>query len=408
MASTSLTLLLGPHAEGVLTAALRECGSAIDHLRLADVRVQPDGSVRTRYIADVRRSDGARTCEALVAATGAYVPAGATVVAGEHLGEHVEVGVWRFAQDPVLPALQIVEDPTRVADLFSAHGVALARTPRIVVRAYRPAQRAVLEVSDGRSRWFVKVVKPTAVAGLRLRHDLLAARLPVPRVLAETADGMLVLTEAPGMLLRDRLIGNAAPGSAALPSPAELEQLLDDLPEDLLRLPSHRSVLQRVHDSARVLGICAQSDPTVSAALAVELASEANRLVDQVLAASPEPAETHVPVHGDFYHNQLLSDGSQVSGVLDVDTAGPGERADEWATLIAYLSVLGMSHAQARRYCNEVQTYAERRIDPRDLHRRAAAVVLGLVTAPFRARLADWPRYAAGRLALAREWLQME
>jgi aminoglycoside phosphotransferase len=405
MASTSLTLLLGPHAEGVLTAALRECGAAIDHLRLADVRVQPDGSVRTRHIADVRRSDGARTCEALVAATGAYVPAGATVVAGEHLGERVEVGVWRFAQDPALPALQIVEDPTRVADLFSAHGVALARAPRIVVRAYRPAQRAVLEVSDGRSRWFVKVVKPAAVAGLRLRHDLLAARLPVPRVLAETADGMLVLTEASGMLLRDRLIGNTASGFAALPSPAELEQLLDDLPEDLLRLPSHRSVLQRVHDSARVLGICAQSDPTVSAVLAVELASEANRLVDQVLAASPGPAETHVPVHGDFYHNQLLSDGSQVTGVLDVDTAGPGERADDWATLIAYLSVLGMSHLPARQYCSEVLAYAERRVDPRVLRRRTAAVVLGLASAPFRARLVDWPSHAASRLALAREWL---
>ena len=112
-----------------------------------------------------------------------------------------------------------------------------------------------------------------------------------------------------------------------------------------------------------------------------------------------------MPVHGDFYHNQLLTDGAHVSSVLDIDTAGPGERADEWATLIGYLSVLGMSHAPARRYCDEMLAYTERRIDPRDLHRRTAAVVLGLATWPFRARLTDWPGYAAGRLALAREWL---
>jgi hypothetical protein len=104
------------------------------------------------------------------------------VVTGEHLGERVEVGMWRFAQDPALPALQIVEEPTRIADLLSAHGVPLAGQPTIVVRAYRPAQRAVLEVSDGRSRWFVKVVNPPAAADLRVRHDLLAARLPVPPV----------------------------------------------------------------------------------------------------------------------------------------------------------------------------------------------------------------------------------
>lgn len=405
MAINSLALFLGPHAEDVLTAAIGECGADMEELRLADVRVQPSGAVRARYVADVRRKDGSRTREALVAASGDHIPTGAAVVAGQHLGERLEVGVWRFAQDPVLPALQMVEDPTRVADLLSAHGVALARRPTIVVRAYRPTQRAVLEVSDGRSRWFLKVVRPAAVAQLRVRHDLLAARLPVPPVLAETPDGILVLPEAPGTLLRDRLTCSSTSAATPLPPPAELERLLDALPDDVLRLPSHRSILQRVHDSARVLRICAESDPAVSATRAAELTSETARLVDRVLSAAAGSPEPPVPVHGDLYHNQLLTDGSQVTGVLDVDTAGPGERADDWATLLGYLSVLGMSHTPSRRYCDQVLTYAERRIDPGDLRRRTAAVVLGLATAPFRARLADWPGYTAGRLALAREWL---
>ena len=112
-----------------------------------------------------------------------------------------------------------------------------------------------------------------------------------------------------------------------------------------------------------------------------------------------------MPVHGDFYHGQLLADGSQITGLLDVDTAGPGERADEWATLIGYLSVLGLSHAPARGYCDAVFAHAEHRIEPGALRRRTAAVVLGLATAPFRARLDDWSKHTASRLALARNWL---
>lgn len=405
MALTALTLLIGPQAETMLDTALRDGGASLDRLRLADVRVHPSGAVRARYIADVRRPDGSRTCESLVAATGDHTPAEVITVVGEHHGERVNVGIWRFAQDPALPALRVVEDPARLADCLSAHGVALAGRPSIGVRAYRPAQRAVLEVGDGRSRWFAKVVKPAAAAELRIRHDLLAERLPVPPVIAETSDGLVLLPEVPGTLLRERLISDGQPGPTGLPAPVELEHLLDALPEDLMRLPPQRSILQRVPDSAEVLRICAESDPSVPAQLAAELAARAARIVERVLTASPEPA-ARVPVHGDFYHDQLLTSGSRLTGLLDVDTAGPGERVDEWATLIGYLSVLGMSHAPARRYGDALLAFAQHRFDPRDLHRRTAAVVLGLVTGPFRVRLADWPSHTAARLALANAFLE--
>lgn len=403
--TTSLALLLGPHAAEVLTAAIRECGAAVDDLRLTDIRVQPGGSVRARYLVDVRHPDGSRTSEALVAATGDHIPTGATVVAGEHRGERVDVGIWPLSGDPALPALRRLEDSERVRDLLSAHGVALEGRATIRVRAYRPTQRAVLEVSDRRHRWFVKVVRPTAVAGLRTRHDLLAPRLPVPPVMAHTMDGMVVLPAVPGTLLRDRLTRHAEPGRAGLPAPAALERLLDALPKDVMHLPSRHTALQRAHDSAEVLRMCVEADPTVSPGLAADLVSAANRVADEVLSTSPQPGR-RVPVHGDFYHNQLLSNGSQITGLLDVDTAGPGERADEWATLLGYLSVLGIAHAPARRYCGEVLGYAGRRVHPRGLRHRTASVVLALAAAPFRARLADWPRHAARRLELADAWLR--
>ena len=172
-----------------------------------------------------------------------------------------------------------------------------------------------------------------------------------------------------------------------------------------MRLPPQRSILQRAPDSAEVLRICAESDPSVPAQLAAELAARAARIVERVLTASPEPA-ARVPVHGDFYHDQLLTSGSPPHRPARRRYWGPGERVDEWATLIGYLSVLGMSHAPARRYGDACWPSLSTASDPRDLHRRTAAVVLGLVTRPFRVRLADWPSHTAARLALANAFLE--
>jgi hypothetical protein len=407
MSSTALNLLLGPDAEAVLGAAISGHEARMDGCRPTDTRVQPSGAVRVTYQADVRRADGSRSREALVAATGESVPPGATVVAGQHCGEPVEVGVWRWLQDPALPALRIAADPILLAEALRAQGLIVSADAEIVVRAYRPAQRAVLEVRDRANRWFVKVVRPDAVTGLRVRHHLLGASLPVPPVVAHSAEGFVVLPAASGELLRE-LLGRKRPSVAAVPAPAELERVLDALPGDLMGLPGHRSILQRVGDSARVLSLCVQSDPAVPASLAAELVSEAARVRDGARSGLAGCSERPVPVHGDFYHGQLLTNGSRITALLDVDTAGPGERADEWANLIGYLSVLGLSHASARTYCDNVFAYAERRTCSGDLRRRTAAVVLGLATVPFRARLADWPERTADRIALAGDWLQRD
>lgn len=403
MAISSLTLLLGPNAQPVLAAAIAEHGATMEDACLADVRVRPGGEVRARYVASVRRPDGCQSREVLVAAAGGRLPAGAAVVAGEHRGEHLDVAVWRLAQDPALPGLQIAERPEEIAALLSGVDVTLDVVPRIRVRSYRPGQRAVLEVAGGRGRWFIKVVQPAAAGSLVLRHNMMAEGLPVPPVLAQTNHGLVLLPEASGTLLRDRLTRESFPG--ALPAPSGVERLLDALPHDLLQLPPRRSVLQHLVGSVEVLRHCAESDPLVPAKIAADLGSEAERIADRAIAACMEPEDAPIPVHGDLYHNQLLTEGPQITGMLDVDTAGPGQRADEWATMVGYLSVLGMSHPWARLYCDEVFAFALDRVGSRVLNPRVAGVVLALAAAPFRSRSDDWPRHAARRLALARAWL---
>ena len=48
------------------------------------------------------------------------------------------------------------------------------------------------------------------------------------------------------------------------------------------------------------------------------------------------------PVHGDFYEANIFvsPDASHVTGVIDVDSLGPGHRVDDWACLLGHMSVL--------------------------------------------------------------------
>ncbi len=126
MATPALDLLLGPEAPGVLAAALAEYGGRLDGLNPVNVHVRPTGAAVVRYHAAVQRADGRRTPEILVATTGDRIPPGATIVAGEHRDEPVEVGIWRWPHDPALPGLQTVSDPARTAAVFGDHGLGAA------------------------------------------------------------------------------------------------------------------------------------------------------------------------------------------------------------------------------------------------------------------------------------------
>lgn len=112
-----------------------------------------------------------------------------------------------------------------------------------------------------------------------------------------------------------------------------------------------------------------------------------------------------MPVHGDFYEAQVLVDDGRVSGIIDVDSAGPGERVDEWANLLGHLSVFGLGNPRAAAYGAEVLAHVRSQTDAEDLAVRTAAVVFGLATGPFRTQREDWVQRTRQRLELSRRWL---
>ncbi|HEX7322435.1 MAG TPA: aminoglycoside phosphotransferase family protein [Mycobacterium sp.] len=394
MATPALDLLLGAQARHVLAAAVGGYGGSLERLRVTAADIQPDTAAIVQYAGTVLRADGARTAEVLVATTGSRIPSGATVIEGDHLGRLVEVGVWRWPQDPALPALTLANDPNRLAELFRGFGLTTRRRLDISVHTYRPAHRAVLEVTDGSRTWFVKVVRPSAAAPICRRHSLVGPCLPVPPVLASTPDGLIVFPRAAGTPMRSLIRSGDT-----LPPPDALAGLLDSLPSELMGFPARPSHVECLHDQAAVLRNAAGTEPTVLTRVA-----EVVGAVDELIA----DAGPLVPVHGDFYEGQLLVDGDRITALLDLDTAGPGHRVDDWATLLAHLSGLTLDDGHrgpARRYAAEVMAQAQRSVPISALRRHTAAALVGFATGPFRAQQQGWPAHTVARLELAMKWL---
>ncbi|MGY2064058.1 hypothetical protein [Blastococcus sp. SYSU DS0619] len=389
----ALQLLLGEPAAELWTAVLGPLSGRLRSLTAAAVTLRPDGAATVRHTAVVDWADGRATREHLAATTGTAVPPGAAVVEGDAGGRPVAVGLWRWPLDPALPGLAWATSAAGVAERLGPLGVDVG-SPRLRLRAYRPGRRAVVEVTSPAGRWFLKVVRPAAVADLVTRHAALGAAVPVPPVLASTGDGVVVLPGLPGTPMRTALTGDPA----RLPDPSALDALLDRLPAvpARARRAAPGDPLSPLRAHARVLGMLSPS-----------LVPRLDRLTAAVgTAAGEHPV---VPVHGDFYEAQLLVDAGAVVGLLDVDTAGPGARIDDWATLLGHLVLLerlGDGPAPIAAYRQRVTGLLAGRWPDGQLEARVAGVLVGLATGPFRVQQPDWAEATEARVAFAEEWAE--
>lgn len=382
----ALTLLGGPAAADVLAAALAPEGGELVRWRASQIVSRRRGTVAA-YRATVRWPDGRTTDEVLGACTG-DLPAGTLVLDDGHQ----RVAVWALARDPDLPGLGRATNPAAVAALLAGFGGG-AGPVGLTVRAYRPRRRAVVEAAGAGGRLFVKAVRPAHAEALHERHrTLVAHRVPAPQSLGWTDDGLVVLAPLTGPTLREAIrLG------AVLPPAAAVLELLDRLPAALADGPARPSWLDRVGHYAEATAAVAPAAAARVRAVAAAVAAE----------AGTGPV---VPTHGDLYEAQLVVDGPRITGLLDVDGAGPGDRLDDLGCLLGHLSVLARvdpAHAPAitalgRTYLRDF----ERTVDPADLRYRAAAVVVSLTTGPHRVQQADWPAATLGLVGLAEQWLR--
>lgn len=384
-----LPVLTGQGGGEVLSAAVGAAGGRLLEWQPVHVDHRPGRatvSFRTSVLWD---GSAVPQPEILCATAGEPLPPDVTVVGD---GES-RVGLWRVPHDPMLPGLPVALDPEAVSMLFGRCGLG-GGPVRLRLRSYRPCRRAVVEAVGRSGRLFVKVVRPDRVRALHERHRLLTtAGVPVPQSLGWSDDGLVVLAALPGRTVREVLQYTDGPG----PDACAVIDLLDRLPTELLQGPVRPSWLDKTEHYADAVGYAAP-----------ELASWAAQLAHTIVTEGT--AGPVVPAHGDFYEAQILVDARQgLTGLLDVDTAGPGDRYDDLACLVGHLSVLAQIFPDREAAIGGLGarclTEFDRRVDPRQLRLRVAAVVMSLATGPHRVQEARWRESTTDRLVLVERWV---
>jgi hypothetical protein len=342
--------------------------------------------VTVQYRAKLVSSTGRPEVVTFVAMSGVATPDDVPVFAADGL----EVAFWQFPNDPFLPGLASATDPDRVNNMLGLLG-APQESVKLTTRAYRPGRRAVVEAFGKTQRIFLKIVRPGRTAALQHAHTSLAQHVPVPHSFGWSDDlGVVALQAMPGRTLRAALTAR----SSRVPTAADLVALLDRFPEPRGTARTVVGPHQRAAAHARLLN-----------AIAPELATRVGAIVERLGAVAEE---SPAAVHGDFHSSQVLVDRTDIVGLVDVDTAGVGERANDLANIVGHLGTLALD-SPARRgisdYGGALMRDFDRRTDPVDLRLRVSAVILGLATGPFRVQERQWTKSTERRVTLAESWI---
>ena len=377
-------LLTSARVGPLLQAAVDHAGGVLGEWKLDHVDTNPEHSTTATYMARVTWPWGERAeLLGVSARSGDLLPTdrGAEVFAD---GQR-EVAVWLYPNDPDLPGLPRAAYPDQLAELFNAERVlprpVTGEQLAVTMIGYRPRRRAVVEVAvHGTAEvFYIKVLRARLFEDILAKHRLLLeAGVPAPTVALVTPDHLMVTRALPGESLARALF---EPGD-----PCTAEQLigaLDAMPPAVAHLQRRAPWSDAV---AHYAGMVASAVPRLGPDLAWA--------VEQIrggLAGIPQGEE---PTHGDFHEGQLRVAHGGIVGILDVDTIGPGRRADDLACLLAHLSTIQRMNPQQEIKVRDLLArwvpVFDERVDPVELRLRTAAVVISLATGPYRGQEPNW------------------
>jgi aminoglycoside phosphotransferase (APT) family kinase protein len=366
--------LTGPGAVELLRPAVAAEGGVLVSCRTSQVQYRPESDLVVRYRCEIHRN-GAIASDTLLAATtvGGPYPGTLPIEAMTPDGTTLSVGVWRWPFDPVLAQLRSMVTPSLARERF---GDLVGSDIHVDVVAYRPTERAVVRLRGDRGEIYVKVVPPAVTSALIARHRALGdAGLPVPSVL-RSGTGWIAMAALRGSTLRERLKS----GSQRLPAPDRYRRMLETL--SAVHLDDAAPVRSRIEDA-----------PHHAAMIATVLPDAGGRLDEIVGRLSAPPMHSALgTVHGDLHEAQLVVDDDDVTGLLDIDDVGCGDRLDDVATLVGHLEFRAASAADSRvdDYADRVRDALSREFDEADVDRHIAAVLVGLATGPFRIQQERW------------------
>ena len=380
--------LTGAGARHVVEPVVAANGGELIDLRPGQVLYRPGRELVVSYAATVRWPAGEASETLLAGTTPDGAPEGTVPVEADGM----EVGVWRYPFDPVLPGLADAVLPGPVARLLGR----AADEVDLSVVSYRPVKRAVVRARWNGGEAYVKVLPPERVGPVIARHEALrAAAIPVPEVLAaDEGRGLVAMRALGGTELREVLLAEAG----ALPAPEQLLAVVDAFA--VAAVPPPDRPRPGLLDGARH-----------HAAMVRRVAPAAASRLDELVAAidAASRASRATTIHGDLHEAQLRIDGTgRIVGVLDVDDVGPGDPLDDPARAIAHLVALSIVHPptaqRVRHHAAALHRAASARFDADALDVRIAAALAGLATGPFRVQDPDWPDGVDRLVGAAHAW----
>lgn len=274
-----------------------------------------------------------------------------------------DVRIWLHPADPHLPTLPAVAFHHAAESLLSRIGLSVEQPPEFV--GYRPGRRAVLRMvgadSAGSRAVWVKIVRPSRAARIAGKHEACErAGLPVPSLEAWSPDGVMLIADAVGTPAAD-ILARGADGAAEL-FLDRIDELIEQFAGVEVSEPA-RGVADRLDWYAERLADSTLSEPALgdsalgNSTLAREVAQAARDIFAKVSGAESEAAVARPAaprpkqvIHGDLHFGQLfLDDAGGVSGVIDVDTLGVGDPAEDPAAFIAHATASALMTAPQRR-----------------------------------------------------------
>jgi hypothetical protein len=276
----------------------------------------------------------------------------------------------------------------------------------IEILRYKPERRAVARLMvEGTPRAVLRLFPPrgfaAALAGARAYRSCNAVR--IARLLGKTVrHRMIALEWLPGRCLTDALnhkgfhLGGISAVGAAL---AALHA------QNPSRLPQRSRAEEAVPlmDVADWLAAVVPNSATVARTLA--------RTLGVRLEQTPQES---APLHGDFYANQVLLDGSNV-GIIDCDEACRGDPSMDLGTFGAHLEgnalrghgVPALVGPVMAELIDSYRLASQQHISDERIALFAAVGLLRLAAHPFRNREPHWPERTASLLERADELLRL-
>lgn len=290
---------------------------------------------------EVEATDGQRQSQTIFIETEPTDESRENVLVLEQPGTGSRIAVWVYPHDPALPALAATVFSDSASLVLARLGVDVT-APRLSVLAYRPGKRAVVCVDGGVERVYLKVVRPGRAAAIVDRHSaLLDAGIDVPRVIGWSEDGLIALNELAGIEAQ------------------KIVTALDEAFLDRVRELTARLAMARIDSPARE-SLVDRLD-WYRARLADRMPEQKRRFrkladsIRQLLSEGRASDVSLVAIHGDLHAGQIFiqerpnAAGHVISGLLDIDTAGLGDPADDAAAFYAHLLVLAQHLSDARK-----------------------------------------------------------